>query len=282
MITKRDNYNRLHEGPAHPVAVSLERDGVAMLRGVFSRSEVAALRSEILDVFESSPSDERYYCIGNDRGQMFRYEMFNRSERAHAALERRELLDGLEQVLGDDCHVIACTAWKNPADPSHAPRGQEWHVDGGPHVPRPEGTRWPEDVPYPIFVVAAQIYLEPCRLVDGPTSAIPGSHKSGCLPPHHQRWDLDLGYQGRQPVALAAEPGDVSLVVSDTWHRRLPPRAEGSGRLFLQVNYGRREIAQRILPSEHLHPASPEALERARSERSRQLLGVHPAGFYDG
>ncbi|MDF1800971.1 MAG: phytanoyl-CoA dioxygenase family protein [Planctomycetota bacterium] len=282
MITKRDNYNRLHEGPAHPVAVSLERDGFALLRGVFSPAEVADLRSEILGIFESTPSDDRYYCRGNDRGTMFRYEMFNRSARAQAALERRELLDGLEQVLGDDCHVIACTAWRNPADPSHAPRGQEWHVDGGPHVVRPEGTVWPSDIPYPVFVVAAQVYLEPCRLEDGPTSVIPGSHMSGCLPPHHQRWDLDLSYAGRPCVAMVAEPGDVSFVVSDAWHRRLPPRPEGKGRFFLQINYGRREIAQRVLPSERMHPSTPEAVERAKSERARQLLGIHGAGFYDG
>ena len=262
--------------------MALERDGLALLRGVFSTGEVAALRSEILGIFDSSPSDERYFCRGNDRGTMFRYELFNRSAAAQAALGRREMLDGIEQVLGDDCHVIACTAWKNPADPAHSPRGQEWHVDGGPHVVRPQGTVWPDDIPYPIFVVAAQIYLEPCRLEDGPTSVIPGSHKSGCLPPHHQRWDLDLSFEDRQCVALVAEPGDVSFVVSDAWHRRLPPRAEGNGRFFLQINYGRREIAQRVLPTERLNPASEEAVERADSERSKQLIGIHPAGFYDG
>lgn len=282
MITKSDNYNRLYEGPAHPVAVSLEREGHAFLRGVFDADEVAALRAEIVEVFERWPSDNRYFCRGNDRGTMFRYEMFNRSPLAQAALGRREILDGLEQVLGDDCHVIACTAWRNPADPSHAPRGQEWHVDGGPHVVRPPGTAWPEEVPYPIFVVAAQVYLAPCRIEDGPTSVLPGSHRSGGLPPHHQRWDLDLTYEGRPGYAHVAEPGDVGFVVSDAWHRRLPPRTDGAGRFFLQINYGRREIQQRVLPSEDLNPATPEAIERARTTRARQLLGIHQAGFYDG
>jgi ectoine hydroxylase-related dioxygenase (phytanoyl-CoA dioxygenase family) len=281
LITKYDNNNHIYDGPAHPVAVSLERDGLALARGVYSAGEVAALRSEILGIFDSLPSDERYSSRGNDRGKMFRYEMFNRSAMAQAALGRRKILAGLEQVLGDDCHVVACTAWKNPSDPSHAPRGQEWHIDGGPHVVRPPGTMWPNDIPYPIFVVAAQIYLEPCRLEDGPTSVVPGSHKSGGLPPHHQRWDLDLSYNDRQCVALVAEPGDVSFVVSDAWHRRLPPRAEGRGRFFLQINYGRREIAQRVLVSERLNPATPEAVERADSLRSQQLIGIHRAGFYD-
>lgn len=282
VIRKQLLYNRLYEGPAHPVAVSLERSGHAFLQGVFDPAEVSALRSEVLEVFDSLPSDEREFSSGPVRGSMFRYEMFNRSAQAQAALGHRALLDGLEQVLGDDCHVIACTAWRNPPDPSHAPRGQEWHVDGGPHVVRPPGVAWPEEIPYPIFVVAAQIYLDPCRLEDGPTSVLPASHTSGALPPHHQRWDLDLSYQGHQGVAHVAEPGDVGFVVSDAWHRRLPPRANGNGRLFLQINYGRREIAQRVLRPELSHPATPEAVGRATSERERQLIGLHPAGFYDG
>jgi ectoine hydroxylase-related dioxygenase (phytanoyl-CoA dioxygenase family) len=282
VINKQFHYNRLHEGPAHPVAVSLEKYGHAFLKGVFDQDEVAALRSEILEIFGTFPADGREFSSDAVRGEIFRYEMFNRSAQAQAAVARRGILDGLEQVLGNDCHVIACTAWKNPADPAHSPRGQEWHVDGGPHVVRPAGVPWPDQIPYPIFVVAAQVYLEPCRLEDGPTTVLPGSHTSGCLPPHHQRWDLDLNFQGQEAVAHVAEPGDVGLVVSDTWHRRLPPRAEGTGRFFLQINYGRREIAQRILRPELAHPATPEAIARATNDRERQLIGIHPAGFYDG
>ncbi|MEO0650762.1 MAG: phytanoyl-CoA dioxygenase family protein [Planctomycetota bacterium] len=281
MIRKTKHYNRPREGVTNPQALSLEADGHAFLRGAFAPETVEALRSEILEVFETFPPDRRKNCLDPVRGAMFRYEMFNRSARSQAILARREILDALEPVLGDDCHVVACTAWRNPPDTSHAPYGQEWHVDGGPHVVRPPGVPWPEAIPYPIFMVAVHVYLEPVRLEDGPTAVVPGSHRSGDLPPHARRWDLDLTYEGRGGLAHVAEAGDVSFFVSDSWHRRLPPQEGNRGRFFLQINYGRREIAQRVLPTERFNPATPEARERARNDRERQLIGIHEPGFYD-
>ena len=79
----------------------------------------------------------------------------------------------------------------------------------------------------------------------------------------------------------ASEPGDVGFFVSDSWHRRLPPQEKSHGRYFLQVIYGRREIAQRVLPGEVLNPANEAALARATTPRQRELLGIHEQGFYD-
>ena len=281
MIRKFENYNRLLENHDHPQARSLEEEGYAFLSGAFSAETTEALRSEISEVFERVPPDRRKNCLDPERGAMFRYEMFNRSARCQEILGRREILDAVEPVLGDDCHVIACTAWRNPPGSAHAPYGQEWHVDGGPHVVRPEGVPWPDEIPYPVFVVTAHVYLWPCRLDDGPTAVLPGSHRSGRLPPHERRWDLDLTYDGRPGLALVAEPGDVGFFVSDSWHRRLPPQEQSPGRHFLQVIYGRREIAQRLLAPEAHHPANEAALSRATTPRQRELLGIHEQGFYD-
>jgi hypothetical protein len=82
-------------------------------------------------------------------------------------------------------------------------------------------------------------------------------------------------------VVLLAAAGDVGLFVSDAWHRRRAPTARSRGRLFLQTNYGRRDIAQRIRPPGSCHHASAAALARATTERERTLLGLHPPGFYD-
>ncbi len=281
MIKKDQNYNRLIYDVDHPQACSIEQEGHGFLKGAFSSETIDALRAEIGEVFEQYPPDARDNCLDPVRGEIFRYEMFNRSPLSQEILGRREILDCIEPVLGDDCHVIACTAWRNPPGSAHAPYGQEWHVDGGPHVPRPEGVEWPDAIPYPIFVVAVHVYLEPCTLDDGPTAVLPGSHRSGRLPPHARRWDLDLTYEGKSGLAHVAEPGDVGFFVSDSWHRRLPPQEHSNGRHFLQINYGRREIAQRILPGAVLNPANDAARARARTLRERQLLGIHDQGFYD-
>lgn len=281
MIRKFQLYNRLLEGPAHPLAESLEQDGHVFRKGALSAETIDALRDEVAQVFEQYPPDRRKNCLEAERGAMFRYEMFNRSARCQELLARRELLDVVEPVLGDDCHVVACTAWRNPPGQAHAPYGQEWHVDGGPHVVRPAGVPWPQAIPYPIFVVTAHVYLEPVRIEDGPTAVLPGSHRSGRLPPHERRLDLDLTYEGQAGLAHVADAGDIGFFVSDIWHRRLPPQEEGSGRFFLQFIYGRREIAQRVLPPEVLNPANDEARARATTPRERELLGIHEQGFYD-
>ena len=281
MIRKFQNYNLLLEDHDHPHARALEQDGHAFIAGAFPAETIEALRAEITEVFERVPPDLRDNCLAPERGAMFRYEMFNRSARCQEIMARREMLDTVEPVLGDDCHVIACTAWRNPPGPAHAPYGQEWHIDGGPHVVRPKGVPWPDAIPYPVFVVTTHIYLQPVRLEDGPTAVLSGSHRSGRVPPHERRWDLDLTYDGRAGLAHVAQAGDVGFFVSDSWHRRLPPQEGSNGRYFLQVIYGRREIAQRVLTPQALNPANEMALARATTLRQRQLLGIHEQGFYD-
>jgi hypothetical protein len=94
-------------------------------------------------------------------------------------------------------------------------------------------------------------------------------------------WELDLTYEGRGPVAHVVRAGDVDFRVSDVWHRRLPPGEHGAGRLFLQTNYARREIAQRVLPTDEVNHTTAESRARAQSDRERRLIGLHPQGFYD-
>ena len=282
MLTKVWHQNHLYLGPAPPGTHALEHDGHFLLRGAFSLEEVAELRAAIEEVYERVPPDLRPGRPSPENAQMFRYEMFNRSAACQKAIARHEILAVLEALLGPDCHAITCTAWRNPPGNGHAPRGQDWHVDGGPHVPRAEGIPWPAEIPSPIFVVATHLYLQDLALEDGPTAVVPGSHTSGRLPPRDHLWDLDLEYEGRKSEHHLASAGDVSFFVSDVWHRRLPPAPSGKGRFFLQTNYGRREIAQRVRTTDVVNHASPEAIARARTVRARTLIGLHPAVFYDG
>ena len=56
----------------------------------------------------------------------------------------------------------------------------------------------------------------------------------------------------------------------------------GDGRLFLQCHYGRHDIAQRIRTTAEVNHLSPEAIERAQTQRQRDLVGLHHPYFYDG
>ena len=133
---------------------------------------------------------------------------------------------------------------------------------------------WPQDIPHPVFALGIHIYLKTCRLQDGPTGVIPGSHLSGQTPPADQVFDEDLTYDnvGIQPII--AKPANVGFFVSDIWHRRMPTKPGDRGRFFLQVHYGRRDIAQRLLTTDVANHLSDDAIRRARSGRgfTRQAL----------
>jgi hypothetical protein len=250
----------------------LEQDGWTVIRGVFTPAEVEQLRKEIDAVFETRPPERSR----GDKGE-FRYEMLNRSAACQAAIGHPRILAVIEPLLGDDCHVIANTAWRNP--PTFA--GGPWHCDAGPHVPRPVGVPWDDRIPYPVFAVGAHLLLVDCARADGPTAVVPGSHRSGRLPPFDRMTDPDLTYDGRPPALLEGAAGDVAMFVSDVWHRGLPADG-GRGRYFLQAHYGRRDLAQRIRTTAEVNQLSPEAIARADTDRARSLAGLHDPFFYDG
>lgn len=272
-----------YDGPAPRETLQLEREGHCLLRGVFEGEELGALREEVLSVYEAFPGDRRAGLAGDDTADMFRYQMFNRSALCQKAMGHPRLLEVIEPLLGNDCHAINSTAWRNPPGLVEDPETYYfWHIDGGPHVPRPADVEWPAAIPYPIFVVSSHIYLDDCTLDDGPTTVIPTSHRSGQAPPEAQHLQEHLEYRGHRPVAHVARAGDVGFFVSDVWHRRRLPTARGTGRLFLQTNYGRRDIAQRVLPTDRINHASGLARARAETKRERTLIGLHEAAYYDG
>ena len=256
-----------------PETEQLERDGFTVLRGVLSAEEVRDLADEILAVFEEHEPERNR----SDRAE-FRYEMLNRSPRSQRAVGHPRILEVIEPLLGDDCHVIANTAWNNPPEFGGGP----WHCDAGPHVPRPPDVPWDDRIPYPVFAIGAHLLLRDCRAGDGPTAVVPGSHRSGRLAPRDRLLDPDLTYDGRPPALLEGAAGDVAMFVSDAWHRGTPAGPDGRGRLFLQVHYGRRDIAQRIRTPDRTHQLSDDAVARATTPRERALVGLHDPFFYDG
>ncbi len=282
MLRRVSGYLLPRSSPASAATEQLQRDGYTTLRGVLDARALAALRREIEDVYAHFPADGRSRLRETDEDQDFRYEMFNRSALAQKAIATDAILATIEPLLGEDCHVIANTCWRNPPRASNAHGGGFWHIDSGPHIPRDPQIPWDERIPYPVFAIGAHIYLDDCPLACGPTGVLAGSHKSGTPPPKDRLADVSLQYGGRGVVPLMATAGDACLFVSDVWHRRLPAQAGDTGRFFLQVHYGRRDIAQRIRPTAQVNHVSAEAQARATSPRERTLLGLHPNFFYDG
>lgn len=283
MLTRQwpGGYLKVREQPAPEASTQLESEGYAVVRGAFSAEDIEALKSEIDNVYEDLLPDSRGSNKANEIAEDFRYEMFNRSPLAQAIVARTEILDVIEPLLGEDCHIIANTCWRNPPG-GGAHGGGAWHIDAGPHVPLGPDQVWPDAIPHPVFAIGVHIFLIDCPIACGPTGVIPGSHKSGRPPPVERVKDVELTWGDTGVVPLEASAGDVALFVSDVWHRRLPPTPEDTGRFFLQVHYARRDIAQRIKPTSLVNHLEPAAIERIGSTRERHLLGLHHMGFYDG
>jgi hypothetical protein len=263
-------------------SLALEQNGFAMVEGALSDAEVAELAGELRKLFETTRPDVRLPDATEADYQDFRYEALNRSAAAQAAVAHPAILEVIEPLLGEDCHVISNTAWRNSPEREKAPFdvGNPWHVDAGPHVPRPAEVPWDDRIPYPVFMVGCHILLQNCAIESGPTGFIPRSHTSGQLPPSPDEHGM-ISYQGRRPVAPLGRAGDVVFFVSDVWHRRMPTGPGDQGRFFLQVQYGRRDIAQRLRTTDRVNHLDDRAIARAITDRQKSVIGLHPPGFYD-
>ncbi len=281
MLTRSSGYLTLRSGKVPSATRKLESDGYTVLRRVFTPAQVEALCGDVARVFADYPPDLREHDDDVEQMAPFRYEMLNRSALVQRAIGHARILKTIEPLLGEDCHVIANTAWwQPPGNNEHL--GRFWHIDAGPHVPRDPGVPWDPRIPYPVFVIAAHVFLWDCPLEAGPTGVIPRSHTSGQPPPIQHVADDGLEWEGNAAVPLVAQAGDVALFVSDIWHSRLSPGNGDPGRLFIQCHYGRRDISQRLRPTSVVNHLSEDALTRAKTPRQQTLVGRHRPGFYDG
>lgn len=281
MLTRKTGYLTPRRGPVPPATEHLHTEGYVVLPAVLDPDEVAALRADIDRVFDELPPDVRSTRKEASSYQPFRYEMLNRSAECQRVIGHPAILEVIEPLLGEDCHVIANTAWRQPPEESdHG--GRYWHLDSGPHVPRPAGVPWDERIPYPVFAIATHIMLVDCPLEAGPTAVLRRSHLSGQPPPFDRLSDDDLTYDDQRPLPLTLAAGDVALFVSDLWHRRMPSGPGDPGRYFLQCHYGRRDLAQRLRATRDANQLSADAIERATTKRERTLIGLHEPFFYDG
>ncbi|MCY3883999.1 MAG: phytanoyl-CoA dioxygenase family protein [Gammaproteobacteria bacterium] len=270
------------EDSTSPHSRELEEFGATLVKSAFSEDEIASLRSEIEHVYAKVPPDSRGANKSREIADEFRYEMFNRSPLSQEIVGRREILEVIEPLLGEDCHIIANTCWRNPPSDKSRHGGGSWHIDAGPHIPLAAGQVWPADIPHPTFAIGVHIYLEDCPVEAGPTAVIPGSHKSGRPPPREHHDDAELTFNGVGAQTFATHAGDVLFFVSDVWHRRMPPGREHDGRFFLQVHYARRDIAQRVKTTQDRNHIDEDAMSRIDSVRERLLFGLHGQSFYDG
>src|SRR5262249_28597211 len=162
MLSRDRGYLKLRTAPASDAAASLECDGYAVLRGVLAASERQVLIDEVEAVYAKLPADGRSRQRPPEEDEDFRYEMLNRSAACQGLVSHPRILEAIEPLLGEDCHVIANTCWRNPPRPHHSHGGGFWHIDAGPHIPRDPSVPWDDRIPYPVFAIGTHVYLWDC------------------------------------------------------------------------------------------------------------------------
>lgn len=274
MITRVGHNLGLRTEAAPEATGQIEREGWAVLRSAIDDDLLDRLREEMSALFDGPPDDR----TGPGGPDQFRHNVVARSAVAREVVAQRSILDVVEPLLGEDCHVISNPVWRIRPEGF---MGQPWHTDAGPHVPRPPGVPWDDRIPYPVFVVAVHVLIDELTEADGATAVIPGSHRSGRPVPFDRMQDLDLDLDGVGPLPLTGEPGDVVMFSSDIWHRGLPSGEGATGRFFLQSHYARRDIAQRLERTTEVNQL-PAEVASSLTGREATLLGLHPPFFYDG
>ncbi len=245
------------------MAEAIREDGFALVPGVLSPAEVAALRdaTDRLRPFgldHSTPAGDHYKCV------------FNRERVFLDQIDRPGIVDLAEKTMGGQCHIIGETAWRShPGHDGWAPHADQiW-------ITVPESNFDDPQFQLPIYVCTAHFYLS--DIPDeaySPTYVIPGSHKSG----RGIGWGADPNptWHGRSLEPVFVKAGDVLFFRSEIWHSGSRNTSDTT-RYLLQVHYSHRFISQKFSPWPFQY--SPEILAAA-NERQLRLLGKHPESNY--
>ncbi|MBT5536303.1 dioxygenase, partial [Candidatus Poribacteria bacterium] len=175
---------------------AIEEDGFAYFPAALDADEVATLRSVMSGLQPISESFDRYHTA-EERGflQAHVNNAFNRDPLFLGYLDRPGVIELAEATHGEDCHVIGMTSWiTGPGRPD-----QTLHTDWLP-LPLPEDIAAGPRVKVPVFITTTHYYLDDMTEELGPTTFVPGSHRSGRSPNGDTEW---LGQSERSILCKA-------------------------------------------------------------------------------
>ena len=113
-------------------AQSMEKQGYVVIEAVFTAEEISALERDVDRVFREQAPSGRTLSRTLDEDEEFRYEMLNISAIAQQAGAHPRILEIIEPLIGQDCHIIANTAWRNEPKTEWALSGGGWHIVAAP------------------------------------------------------------------------------------------------------------------------------------------------------
>lgn len=203
------------------------QDGFAVVRGVLSQAECAALR-QLTDAYAADPA------LAEQRSSWFVVRNPQDYSLEFTRLFIREPIYSLVQaILGPECRYCGQNVIRNAPGQAIS----NWHVDDCnklEHPLPPEVPRWPAGARLPLLWLSVQVALSDITAVaDGPTEIVAGSHYSGRLCPGE-----NPVFEGQSAAPILCEAGDIYLFNHQTWHRGMPNVGKNT-RYLMQLQYAR-------------------------------------------
>jgi len=248
------------------------RDGFLVIPDALSADQVSALLSAVQRAFNQPSAEADLYHMPD----MWRPKMFEQEQVFEDLVDNPAVIDLIESVVGNDCHIIANSALRTTSGKGIS----FWHVDETVRFPRPVDVPLDARIPMPCFIVNLNYYL--CDVDEdlGPTQFVPGSHRSGRQPrdPEDYAAPDSPVYEGQGVVSAVGKAGTCVMWHDQTWHRGAINHTPDRIRWVQQVPYGRRFIAQRFYP--FINYTFPEQILARSTPRRQRLFGKHGLGAY--
>jgi ectoine hydroxylase-related dioxygenase (phytanoyl-CoA dioxygenase family) len=233
---------------------SLERDGYALVPGLFDVDAVGAARREMSGLLDETP-----YGRDDFEGR--------RTRRVYSLFAKTRALDGfalhpLVQAVLDD--VLHHYQFSSPAAIEVGPgeTAQVLHADDA---------IYPVARPHPELVATVMVPLDPFTEANGATRVVPGSH----------RRDEPFAPLGTPSIAVEMEPGDALFYLGSVLHGG-GANTTDNARLGVVLHF----CASWLRSGENHTLAVPPEQAATLPERLQELLGynVHPPfiGYVDG
>ena len=256
---------------------ALEEDGLAFFPNLISREKAKEVCGKIDELTHLEHDGNAANGKGTDHFKC----VFNRDPYWLQFIDQAGIIDSVEQLMGDQCHIIGMSAWRTPPGVGN----KYMHVDQL-FVPMDEELLLSGKVHLPVFISTLHFYLVDIDIDLCPTWVVPGSHKSGRAPggadmrPGHAGTVTgnENSFNGVEEMPLLCNAGDGMLFRSEVWHGGSKNNTPDRTRYLLQVHYAQRGVAQRFNP--YLDFKHNPVVKAAANERQLRLLGKHKISAY--
>ena len=244
------------EATVDAVVAGIERDGYAIVENFIPREQVAAMRAELTQVLDATPTGRNDFEGFTTRRI---YAVFAKTRCFDEFAIHPLVLGVLDRTLGEHYQLSAPTGIEiGPGE-----RAQVLHHDD---------SIYPLPKPHPEVVLNTMWPLDDFNELNGATRIIPGSHK----------WEADdRPADNADTVAAEMPAGSVMFYTGSVWHGGGANRSDRP-RLGVILEY----VVSWLRPQENHVLAVPRDVAATLPERLQELLGynIYPpfVGYVDG